>query len=262
MVKSEAPPRTRMALTIVLVYVAWFYANLGPNGLFYMAALGRPAARVPGELLYYLGVSLAGIVVPLTLCRRWGIDLPFWPRRTGALFWLGSIGLLAAALILGLFAFEEGGMTWAQVGGQSVVWIVAPLFLLLPTMTAYTILWYGLMLPAIRRLLGGSKIALAAAVLITAAAFGLYHLASVDGLLTAEAMVEEILITTAIGVVFGAYVASGGSLVVALLANWLLNWFVFLPDPTFHPPVWQWSLGYLVLAGVWTVYKVVWCRKG
>jgi hypothetical protein len=38
----------------------------------------------------------------------------------------------------------------------------------------------------------------------------------------------------------------------------LLNWFVFTPLETFHPPVWQWPIALLVLAGVWLAYRYGW----
>ena len=41
------------------------------------------------------------------------------------------------------------------------------------------------------------------------------------------------------------------SLLVAFLANWLINWFVLTPVETFHPAVTLWPMGYIVLAVVW-----------
>jgi hypothetical protein len=49
---ANIPTRRRMALTLALVWLAWFVANLAPNGLFYIAARGVPGLRLPAEILY------------------------------------------------------------------------------------------------------------------------------------------------------------------------------------------------------------------
>jgi membrane protease YdiL (CAAX protease family) len=92
--------------------------------------------------------------------------------------------------------------------------------------------------------------------------YGVYHLAGIDELLTLPAMLEEILITTCIGVVFGIYVVLARSLLVAFLVNWLINWFVFTPVETFHPSIVLWPLGYVVLAVVWLAYRFLWIEEG
>ena len=71
-------------------------------------------------------------------------------------------------------------------------------------------------------------------------------------------MMEEIIITSCIGVVFGIYVVLARSLLVAFLINWLINWFVFLPVETFHPDPILWPLGYIILAAVWIAYRFLW----
>ena len=86
-------------------------------------------------------------------------------------------------------------------------------------------------------------------------------LASVNELLTFSAMLDEILITTCVGIVFGTYVVLCRSLLVAFLINWLLNWFVFTPIETFHPPVAFWPMGYGILAAVWVVYLWLWGER-
>jgi membrane protease YdiL (CAAX protease family) len=257
-VETTTPMRKRMVAAMLLVWLAWFFANLGANGLFYVSLHGRPGARLPGEILYYLGISVVGIVVALHLAEKWNLETPILPEKRGLGFWIGMVSFLALAVFLGVNAMADQGMTLADVAQRSPAWIIAPVFVLGPTMLAYTLLWYGFYLPGIRRLFGGSKAATVLAIVLTAVIYGVYHLASIDELLTLSAMLEEILITICIGVVFGIYVVLARSLLVAFLVNWLINWFVFTPVETFHPSVVFWPLGYVVLAVVWLVYRFLW----
>ncbi|MBU1661090.1 MAG: CPBP family intramembrane metalloprotease [Chloroflexi bacterium] len=260
-VETEAPTRKRMVTTMLLVWLAWFFVNLGANGLFYISLHGRPGARPPGEILYFLGVSVVGIVVALHLSKKWNLEMPILPEKRGLGFWIGTTVFLALAVFLGLNAMTEQGMTLADVAQRSPVWIIAPVFVLGPTMLAYTLLWYGFYLPGIRRLLGDSKAATALAIILTAVIYGVYHLASIDELMTLPAMLNEIFITSIIGVAFGTYVVLARSLLVAFLVNWLINWFVFTPVETFHPSAALWPLGYIILAVVWLAYRFLWVEK-
>jgi membrane protease YdiL (CAAX protease family) len=257
-VKTAMPTRRRMVATMLLVWLAWFSANLGANGLFYIALYGRPGVQIPAEILYYLGVCVVGIAVALHLSRQWGLDMPLWPERRSLGFWVGTAAFLALAVFLGVNAMADQGMSLADAGRRPLEWIVAPVLVLGPTMLAYTLLWYGFYLPGIRRLLGGSTVATVAAIVLTAVVFGVYHLASVNELLTFSAMLEEIVITTLIGIAFGTYVVLCRSLLVAFLVNWLINWFVFTPVETFHPSAAFWPMGYVVLGAVWVVYRLLW----
>lgn len=257
-VATTTPTRKRMVATMLLVWLAWFFVNLGANGLFYVSLHGRPGTRLPGEVLYCLGVSLVGIVVALHLSKKWNLEMPLLPEKRGLGFWIGTVAFFALAVFLGVNAMADQGMTLADVAQRSPAWIVASVFVLGPTMLAYTLLWYGFYLPGIRRLFGGSKAATALAIALTAVIYGVYHLAGIDEMLTLPAMLEEILITTCISVVFGIYVVLARSLLVAFLVNWLINWFVFTPVETFHPSVALWPLGYAGLAVVWLAYRFLW----
>jgi membrane protease YdiL (CAAX protease family) len=260
-VKTTTLTRKRMAVTMLLVWLAWFFVNLGANGLFYVSAHGRPVARLPGEILYYLGVSTVGIVVALHLSRKWSLELMLLPEKRGLGFWFSTLAFLALAVFLGVNAMEDQGMTLGDAAQQPLAWIVAPVFVLGPTMLAYTLLWYGFYLPGLRRLFGGSSSATVFAIVLTAVIYGVYHLASIDELLTLPAMLEEILITTCIGVAFGIYVVLARSLLVAFLVNWLINWFVFTPVETFHPSAIFWPMGYVVLAVIWLTYRFLWIEE-
>jgi membrane protease YdiL (CAAX protease family) len=258
---TEIPTRKRMIVTMLIVWVAWFYANLGPNGIFYISLHGNPGLRIAGEILYYAGVSIVGIVAALHLSHKWKLDLSLFPKKPGLGFWIGSGVFLILAILLGIAALSDFNMTLADIFEHSFTWIIAPLFVLVPTMIAYTLLWYGLLLRGFERVFGGSKWATALAIIVSAFLYGIYHFASIDEITTLESMIEEILITTGIGIAFGLYVVLFRSLLVAFLVNWILNWFVFTPVDTFHPPVYLWPLGYIVLLGVWLVYRFLWIEE-
>lgn len=256
------PSQRRLVLTLLLVWLSWFTANLAANGLFYIAANGRPTLRLPGEIFYYLGVSITGVIVPYHLCRRWGLAMPLLPPNRSRWFWPASALFLALSVPLGIAAMNEQGMTLAMVRQQPLTWILAPLPIFIPTMIAYTVLWYGLMLRGWQRVFGDNPLGTVAALMVTAVLYGVYHFASVDELYTLTAVLDEILITILIGIGFGLYVVWFRSLLVAFVVNWLLNWFVFTPVATFHPPVWQWPLALLVLLIVWLIYRYAWLEKG
>lgn len=257
----EKPSPKRLVLIMILVWLAWVFVNLGANGLFYIAQHGRPELRFPGEVAYFLGVSVVGIIVAGHLARKMGFDLPLWPEKRGPVFWIASTIFFLLAIFLGINAMAEFGVDLSFVRQQDLTWIIAPIFVLAPTMLAYTILWYGFYLNAYRRLLGNSKFGTALAILLTAFTYGMYHIASIDELLTVGAVVDEILITSCIGIAFGIFVVLFRSLLVAFLVNWVLNWFVFTPVDTFHPEPGLWSLGFIVLAVVWVIYRFGWLGK-
>jgi hypothetical protein len=250
-----------MVLTLVLVWLAWSVANLAANGLFYIAAHDTPDLRLPGEILYYIGICITGIVIPYHLCRAWGLDIPLFPQRRTSWFWRGSALFLVLAVLLGMEAMSDQGMTLNDVFSHSLTWILAPVPIFIPTMIAYTLLWYGLMLRGWERIFGGSRWATVLAVVVSAVMYGGYHFAGVDEITTLADMADEIFTTTLIGIGFGVYVVLSRSLLVAFLINWLLNWFVFTPLDTFHPPVWQWPIALLVLAGIWLLYRYGWIES-
>ena len=260
-ITPENPSGKKMGLTMLLVWLAWFYANLGANGLFYKALNGTPALRLPGEIAYFLGVSIVGIVAAYHFARKWNLDLPLFPKKRGISFWIGSLVFLGLVIVLGFQAMAEQNMTMADVLKQPFIWIIAPFPIFVPTMIAYTLLWYVFFLRGFEKLLGGSKAATAAAIILSAIVYGIYHSASIDEILTIEQMIDEIVITTLIGIGFGLYVIFARSLVIAFFVNWILNWFVFTPVATFHRPIREWLLPYVVLGGVWLVYRYWWSEK-
>lgn len=253
--------RRRMVLTLILVWLAWFVANLAANGLFYIAAHDSSDLRLPAEILYFVGVCITGVAIPYQLCRAWGLDMPLLPEKRTIWFWLGSLLFLILAVPLGMAAMSDQGMTLSDVFSHSLDWIAAPMPIFIPTMVAYTLLWYGLMLRGWERIFGGSRWATVLAIVVGAVMYGVYHLASVDEISTLAELADEVLITTLIGIGFGVYVVLARSLLAAFLVNWLLNWFVFTPLDTFHPPAWQWPIALLVLAGVWLLYRYGWIES-
>lgn len=258
MIQPSTPPRQHMFLTLLLVWAGWFDVNLAANGLFYIAAYETPSLRLPAEILYYTGVSIMGIVIPYHLSRQWGLDLSLFPKKRTVWFWLGSLLFLLVAIFLGIQAMADQGMSLNDVFLQPLDWILAPLPIFIPTMIAYTLLWYGLMLRGWEKIFGGKRWGTALAVFLTALLYGAYHFASVDEIFTIQGMLDEILITTQIGIGFGIFVVWSRSLLAAFFINWIFNWFVFTPVDTFHPPVWQWPIATVVLLIVWLIYRFGW----
>ncbi|MCF7943651.1 MAG: hypothetical protein K9L21_04400 [Spirochaetia bacterium] len=255
----KVPSRLKMALTLLLVWLAWFVVNLAANGIYYIAAdKGQSGLRLAGEVLYFAGVILTGVLIPYHLCRRWGLEIPLFPQKRTVWFWLGSLVFLVLAVFLGIQAMADQGMSVQTFLAQPVMRLIAPLPLFIPTMAAYTILWYGLMLRGWEKVFGGGRLAAMAGIILSAVLYGLYHFASVDEIFFLKGMLDEILITTLIGIGFGIFVVLLRSLAVAFLVNWILNLFVFSPLETFHPPIWQWPLGVIVLLVLWLVYRYCW----
>ena len=257
-IEVELPSRRKMALTLLLVWLAWFVVNLAANGVYFIAAQGKPGLRLAGEVLYYAGVVITGVLIPWHLCRKWGLDIPLFPRKRTVWFWLGSLVFLMLAVFLGIQAMADQGMSMQAFLAQPVMRLIAPLPVFIPTMVAYTILWYGLMLRGWERVFGGGRWATLAGILLSAVLYGMYHFASVDEITTLQGMLDEIIITTLIGIGFGIFVVLSRSLAAAFVINWILNLFVFSPLETFHPPIWQWPLGVIVLLVLWLVYRYRW----
>jgi membrane protease YdiL (CAAX protease family) len=114
------------------------------------------------------------------------------------------------------------------------------------------------MLRGWEKVFGGGRWATLAGILLSAVLYGVYHFASVDEITSLQGMLDEIMITTLIGIGFGVFVVLSRSMVAAFVINWVLNLFVFSPLETFHPPVWQWPLGVIVLLVLWLVYRYRW----
>lgn len=124
---AVAPTRRRIVLTLIVVWLVWFLANLGPNALFYLALHGIPSLRIPGDILYYLGISSVGIVAALHLSRQWQLDLSLFPKKMGIGFWIGSGVFLALAIVSGVSALADAEMTLGDIWRHPPTWIIAPL---------------------------------------------------------------------------------------------------------------------------------------
>ena len=257
-IEVELTSRRKMTLTLLLVWLAWFVVNLAANGVYFIAAQGKPGMRLAGEVLYYAGVVITGILIPWHLCRKWELDIPLFPRKRTVWFWLGSLVFLVLAVFLGIEAMADQGMSVQAFLTQPTMRLIAPLPLFIPTMVAYTILWYGLMLRGWEKVFGGGRWSTLAGILLSAVLYGMYHFASVDEITTLQGILDEIMITTLIGIGFGIFVVLSRSLAAAFVINWILNLFVFSPLETFHPPIWQWPLGVIVLLVLWLVYRYRW----
>lgn len=96
-IEVNLPSRRKMALTLLLVWLAWFVVNLAANGVYFIAAQGKPGLRLAGEVLYFTGVVITGVLIPFHLCHKWGLAVPLFPQKRTLWFWLGSLVFLVLA---------------------------------------------------------------------------------------------------------------------------------------------------------------------
>lgn len=266
-VEVRRPPRREALFAVVLLYAAWCYANLAANGLYALSATRGPGYRDVGEVVYFAGVVITGVLATLHLARRWGLDVRVLPERRGPLLWLGWAGLFVFAVVIGIAAMTEQGMSLTAWQAQSWADLAAPVFVFVPTMIAYTLLWHVVLFQGLRRVFGageGSRswLRTAGAVVATSAIYAVYHLASIDEIVTLSAMADEIAITFAIRCVLLLSVVALRSIGPALAADFVMNYFVFSPMPHFHPDPWKWPLGGVILVVLWTFYRYGWQASG
>ncbi len=261
-VPQAIPSSRHMGMVMLLVYLAWFYANLAANSIFFIAAKDVPAFAPLGSATYFLGISLVGMVTTWHLSQRWGFEIRWWPKRMGAGFWLGSLAVLAFGVAMGIGAMADEGLTPADLPGKPLGWLLIVLPLFTFPMLAYTLLWNVFFLQGFRRLLGPSRLGTAGAIVCTAAVYAVYHLASIDEIATLDAMIMEIGITFGIRVVLLLLVVGTRSIGAAFVVDWVMNWFIFLPMEQMHPPTWYLVFALLLPVAVWLAYRHGWRSSG
>ena len=140
-------------------------------------------------------------------------------------------------------------------------YLISPLILLLPTMVAYTLMWYGLFLQGLIKVLGNTVIGKILSVVLTSFVYSIYHFASINEIHTFAAMTEEILITFGISIIIGAYVLFSKSLLVAFIANLMLNFLIFSPVDSFHTSPSNWLYAYAVVLLLLLIYHFIWVNE-
>jgi membrane protease YdiL (CAAX protease family) len=237
---------------LAIVYTLWFLGNLLAN--YFMSVTNTYRL---GNIIYYIAVTIFGVILPYHLCKKRNIELLAFPPKKNLMFVLLSIGLIVIMTFLGIQAMSEEGGSLCNFTTRSLLYTLAPLPMLFTTMCAYSLLWHGFILSGLKRYLGkGIKYSILA-VFLTAFLYGVYHFASIDEFYTFNAMFEEFLITTAIGILLGIYMLFGRSLIVIFVANWITNFFIFTPDQNFHKGFIQSFEGPIVLVIIFVVYVLL-----
>lgn len=253
--------------TLSLVWLAWFIGNLCANALFYLGAdfktLLPDDLRVVtyhwGTLIYYITVAVVGIASSHYFIKKWKLPISLSPKSFTPRFVILSLILLAAFIALGIMAISQGEqLSLRDVFSGSFTYLISPLILLLPTMIAYTLMWYGLFLQGLIKVFGNTVRGKVLSVLLTSFVYAIYHFASINEIHSFAAMTEEILITFGISVVIGAYVLICESLLASFFVNLLLNFLIFSPVASFHTSPQNWLYSYAIVVLLLIIYHFAW----
>jgi hypothetical protein len=256
--------------TLSLVWLAWFIGNLCANALFYLGAEFK--TQLPGDLqsityhwgtlIYYITVAIVGIASSHYFIKKWNLPISLSPKSITPRFIILSLILFAVFIGLGFMAISQGQqLSLSDVFSGNFAYVISPLILLLPTMIAYTLMWYGLFLQGLIRVFGNTVRGMVLSVLLTSFVYAIYHFASINEIHSFAAMTEEILITFGISVIIGGYVLICKSLIVAFFANLVLNFIIFSPVNTFHTSPQNWLYSYAIVVLLLTIYHFAWERQ-
>lgn len=256
--------------TLSLVWLAWFIGNLCANALFYLGAEFK--TQLPGDLqsityhwgtlIYYITVAIVGIASSYYFIKKWNLPISLSPKSITPRFIILSLILFAVFIGLGFMAISQGQqLSLSDVFSGNFAYLISPLILLLPTMIAYTLMWYGLFLQGLIRVFGNTVRGMVLSVLLTSFVYAIYHFASINEIHSFAAMTEEILITFGISVIIGGYVLICKSLIVAFFANLMLNFIIFSPVNTFHTSPQNWLYSYAIVVLLLTIYHFAWERQ-
>lgn len=215
-----------------------------------------------GALIYYITVSVVGIVSSQYYIKSWKLPTDLIPQKITPRFLIQSLVLFVLFIGLGVMAIsQDHHVSLKDVFSGNFAHLISPLILLMPTMIAYTLMWYGLFLQGFIKVFGNTVWGKVLSVLLTSFIYAIYHFASINEIHSFAGMIEEILITFTISVVIGVYVLRCKSLIVAFFANLLLNFLIFSPVASFHTPPLNWLYSYAVVIVVLVIYRFTWTKK-
>jgi len=256
--------------TLSLVWLAWFIGNLCANALFYLGADFK--TQLPGDLqsityhwgtlIYYITVTVVGIASSLYFTDKWKLPISWSPKKYTPRFIILTLVLFAVFVALGIMAISQGQqISLSDVFSGNFSHLISPLILLLPTMVAYTLMWYGFFLQGLIRVFGNTVRGKVFSVLLTSFVYAIYHFASINEIHSIAAMAEEILITFVISIIIGAYVLKCKSLIMAFIANLALNFLIFSPVDSFHTSPLNWLYSYAIIVLLLLIYRFAWKKK-
>ena len=155
--------KKKILQTLLLLWLAWFIGNLCANALFYLGAEFK--TLLPGDLqlityhwgtsIYYITVAVVGIAASHYFIQKWRLPIRFSPEKITPRFIVLSLILLATFVGLGMMAIsQDHQLSLGDAFSGNFTYLISPLILLLPTMVAYTLMWYGLFLQGLIKVLG------------------------------------------------------------------------------------------------------------
>ncbi len=159
-------------------------------------------------------------------------------------------------------AVQEGSDTSVrEIFSKDFIYLISPFIQLIPSMIAYTLLWYVLFLQGFIRIFENNRKGKIVAIFFTSFIYAIYHFASINEIQSFASMIEEVLITFGISIIIATYVVSNKSLAVAFIGNLILNFFVFSPVETFHSSPANWLYAYIIVGITLLVYYLGWIRN-
>ena len=246
-----------------LIWIAWFVGNLGSNALLFMGNNYNPVFSVVGKIIYFVTITSVGILAACHYSKEWKIEIKLNFNHEKKIHWIFSILLIIFVIVMGYFAMEEAfteSFTLNSIFDQSFQWIITPIFVLIPTMIAYTLLWYALFLRSFEKIFSKNIVGKILAIVLTSFVYSIYHFGSIDEIFTLQGILDEVLITFMISIIFSLYVMLTNNLHVAFIANLILNWFVFTPVETFHIVPIQLLWNYVIVCVCVVVYFILFKR--
>lgn len=235
--------------------------NLGVLAANYLLILGYPLWR---DILYFSVIGLVGVIVPVYVCRRFGLGCRNFPERMSFAFLLFSVVLVLAAFFLGLESIGRVGddqFTFAQALELDPLKILNLLLYLLPTALALAYFYFGMLLDGLKKLFGGRSWGAVGAVLMTALAFGLFNFTAVEEWGSLAAVSEQVILMSAVGIGIGMYAHLMDGLFFVFVAFLTLEWFGKAPDQVYYRDFPESAMGAIIILAAFLVYRFLVGRR-
>jgi len=211
---------------ILLAYI-FFCATI----LFANYLMMSPATHGIGEIVYYMAVSIFGVLFPYHLIKKRNIVLPLFQKKFSVKFVLFSLFMLGFSIFC---AVGSGGLDEVVKHSSSFTYLFQLIPILFVTMLSYTLLYFGFILHGLREYYKTGWKSFVIPITLASLSFGLYHFVAIDSLHGLNIMIEEVIITTIIGLFLATYTLLTRSISMTFIFICLINWFVLMPEAEFH----------------------------
>ncbi|MBU0731800.1 hypothetical protein KKC88_02870 [Patescibacteria group bacterium] len=235
---------------LIGAYLIW---NLGIMGANYVLIQGYP---LYSDALYFIVIGLIGVIVPIYVCKKFKLGCCKFPQKMTFAFLLFSIILVLAMFFLGLESIGKVGddeFTFAQALELDPAKILNLILYLIPTALALTYFYFGMMLDGFKKLFGKGWGAIGA-ILITAAAFGLFNFTAVEEWGSVTSILEQVLLMFAIGIGIGIYAHLLDGLFFVFIGFLTLEWFNKAPDELFYREFPESAMGVIIILAAFLLY--------